>query len=150
MTVKQPAMKETERVQGQGGPGRGGPFGGGMVGQKPLSFGRSIKRLLKRLHNMAYQTQGLFQSHRAFRDTIAQGPAVHILHNNKILAFRGADFMNSADVCVVQTCGRPGFTQNPILGRMVLLLIGGEKLNGDHALQRCVLGKIHVSHSPTP
>ncbi len=50
MTVKQPAMKETERVQGQGGPGRGGPFGGGMVGQKPLSFGRSIKRLLKRLH----------------------------------------------------------------------------------------------------
>jgi len=42
-------MKETERVQGQGGPGRGGPFGGGIVGQKPLEFGPSIKRLIKRL-----------------------------------------------------------------------------------------------------
>ncbi|MGZ8786118.1 MAG: ABC transporter ATP-binding protein [Acidimicrobiia bacterium] len=42
-------MKETERIQGQGGPGRGGPFGGGMVGQKPLEFGPSIKRLIKRL-----------------------------------------------------------------------------------------------------
>ena len=42
-------MKETERIQGQGGPGRGGPFGGGMVGQKPLDFGPSIKRLIKRL-----------------------------------------------------------------------------------------------------
>jgi len=42
-------MKETERIQGQGGPGRGGPFGGGMVGQKPLDFGPSVKRLIKRL-----------------------------------------------------------------------------------------------------
>jgi ATP-binding cassette subfamily B protein len=42
-------MKATERIQGQGGPGRGGPFGGGMVGQKPLEFGPSIKRLIKRL-----------------------------------------------------------------------------------------------------
>jgi ATP-binding cassette subfamily B protein len=42
-------MKETERIQGQGGPGRGGPFGGGMVGQKPLDFGPSIKRLIRRL-----------------------------------------------------------------------------------------------------
>ena len=42
-------MKETERVRGQGGPGHGGPFGGGMVGQKPLAFGPSIKRLLRRL-----------------------------------------------------------------------------------------------------
>ena len=42
-------MKETERVKGQGGPGHGGPFGGGMVGQKPLAFGPSIKRLGKRL-----------------------------------------------------------------------------------------------------
>ncbi len=43
------AMKETERIQGMRGPGRGGPMGGGMVGQKPLEFGPSIKRLIKRL-----------------------------------------------------------------------------------------------------
>ncbi len=41
-------MQKTERITG-GGHGRGGPFGGGMVGQKPLNFGPSIKRLIKRL-----------------------------------------------------------------------------------------------------
>jgi ATP-binding cassette subfamily B protein len=41
-------MKETERIQGQGGPGRG-PFAGGMIGQKSLDFGPSAKRLLARL-----------------------------------------------------------------------------------------------------
>ena len=42
-------MQKTERISGGGGHGRGGPFGGGMVGQKPLNFGPSIKRLVKRL-----------------------------------------------------------------------------------------------------
>jgi ATP-binding cassette subfamily B protein len=38
-------MQKTERVTG----GRHGPFGGGMVGQKALDFGPSVKRLIKRL-----------------------------------------------------------------------------------------------------
>ena len=41
-------MKETERVQAGPGPGRG-PFGGGMVGQKPMTFGPSAKRLVRRM-----------------------------------------------------------------------------------------------------
>ena len=41
-------LKETERIEGQGGPGRG-PFGGGMVGQKSMTFGPSAKRLVGRL-----------------------------------------------------------------------------------------------------
>ncbi len=49
MSDKSKTMKATERVVGQGGPGRGGPFGGGMVGQKPLQLGRSLRRLVKRL-----------------------------------------------------------------------------------------------------
>ena len=42
-------LKETERIQGQGGPGRGGPFGGGIVGQKSMHFGPSAKRMVSRL-----------------------------------------------------------------------------------------------------
>src|SRR4051812_26409283 len=42
------ALKETERVQAGPGPGRG-PFGGGMVGQKPMSFGPSARRLVGRM-----------------------------------------------------------------------------------------------------
>jgi ATP-binding cassette subfamily B protein len=41
-------LKETERIEGGGGPGRG-PFGGGMIGQKSLSFGPSARRLAGRL-----------------------------------------------------------------------------------------------------
>jgi ATP-binding cassette, subfamily B, multidrug efflux pump len=41
-------MKETERVQAGPGPGRG-PFGGGMVGQKPMTFGPSARRLVRRM-----------------------------------------------------------------------------------------------------
>ena len=38
-------MKATERIEG---PMRG-PHGGGMVGQKALNFGPSVKRLIRRL-----------------------------------------------------------------------------------------------------
>ncbi len=41
-------MKTTERVVAGPGPGRG-PFGGGMIGQKSMDFGPSVKRLLGRL-----------------------------------------------------------------------------------------------------
>lgn len=44
-----PTMKETERVQVQGGGHGRGPFGSSMVGQKAMTFGPSIKRLAGRL-----------------------------------------------------------------------------------------------------
>ena len=44
-----PTMKKTERVAIQGGGHGRGPFGGGMVGQKAISFGPSMHRLIRRL-----------------------------------------------------------------------------------------------------
>ena len=44
-----PTMKKTERVQVQGGGHGRGPFGSGMVGQKAISFGPSMRRLMRRL-----------------------------------------------------------------------------------------------------
>lgn len=41
-------LQETERMVSTGGPGRG-PMGGGMVGQKAMTFGPSVRRLLGRL-----------------------------------------------------------------------------------------------------
>jgi ATP-binding cassette subfamily B protein len=46
--VSDKTMKATERIVAQPGPGRG-PFGGGMIGQKSLDFGASIRRLLGHL-----------------------------------------------------------------------------------------------------
>lgn len=46
MTESKQEFKATERIEApQGGPGRG-PMGGGMVGQKAMTFGPSVKRLL--------------------------------------------------------------------------------------------------------
>jgi ATP-binding cassette subfamily B protein len=43
-------MKKTERIEVQGGGhGPGGRFGGGMVGQKAMQFGPSMRRLIKLL-----------------------------------------------------------------------------------------------------
>jgi len=42
-------MKKTERIGIQGGGHGRGPFGGGMVGQKAMNFGPSMRRLIKRL-----------------------------------------------------------------------------------------------------
>jgi len=44
-----PTMKKTERVEMQGGGHGRGPFGSGMVGQKAMSFGPSMRRLVGRL-----------------------------------------------------------------------------------------------------
>jgi ATP-binding cassette subfamily B multidrug efflux pump len=44
-----PTMKKTERVEASGGGHGRGPFGAGMVGQKAMNFGPSMRRLLKRL-----------------------------------------------------------------------------------------------------
>ena len=41
-------LKATERIQAEGGPGRG-PFGRGMIGQKPMNFRSSGKRMASRL-----------------------------------------------------------------------------------------------------
>lgn len=46
MTTQKQEFKATERIEApQGGPGRG-PMGGGMVGQKAMTFGPSVRRLL--------------------------------------------------------------------------------------------------------
>lgn len=48
MSIPQP-LKKTERVQAGDGPGHGGPMGGGLVGQKAMNFGPSMRRLIRRL-----------------------------------------------------------------------------------------------------
>ncbi len=47
--TRPPPLQRTERIHVQGGPGRGGPFGGGLIGQKPMEFWPSARRLAGRL-----------------------------------------------------------------------------------------------------
>ncbi len=69
-------MKATERIQGQGGPGRGGPFGGGMIGQKPLSFAESGKRLIRLLRPQLAKVIGVLSAAVVSVGLAAVGPKV--------------------------------------------------------------------------
>ncbi|MDH5374145.1 MAG: ABC transporter ATP-binding protein, partial [Acidimicrobiia bacterium] len=80
-------MKTTERIQGQMGPGRG-PMGGGMVGQKSLNFGPSVKRLMRRLRPERAKVFGIILAAIASVALSATGPRV--LGRATDLIFAGA------------------------------------------------------------
>ncbi|MDF1596570.1 MAG: ABC transporter ATP-binding protein [Acidimicrobiia bacterium] len=80
-------MKATERISGQRGPGHG-PFGGGMIGQKPLSFGASAKRIVKRLRPQLPKVIGVFAAGIVSVALSAIGPRV--LGRATDLIFAGA------------------------------------------------------------
>jgi len=71
-----PAMKKTERVQVQGGGHGRGPFGSGMVGQKALNFGPSMRRLVRRLRPERPKLFGLFAAGVTSVALAAIGPKV--------------------------------------------------------------------------
>ncbi|MFW2380924.1 MAG: ABC transporter ATP-binding protein, partial [Acidimicrobiales bacterium] len=76
MSATPPTMKKTERVEIQGGgPGRG-PFGSGMVGQKALSFGPSLRRLAGRLRPERPKVIALFVAGVTSVALAAVGPKV--------------------------------------------------------------------------
>jgi len=80
-------MKETERIQGQPGPGRG-PFGGGMIGQKSSAFGPSAKRLMARLRPQLPKVIAVFTAGTLSVALSAVGPMV--LGKATDLIFAGA------------------------------------------------------------
>ncbi len=80
-------MKETERIQGQMGPGRG-PHGMGMVGQKSIDFKGSSKRLAGRLRPERARVTFIVLSAIASVALAAVGPRV--LGRATDLIFAGA------------------------------------------------------------
>ena len=78
------AMKATERIPG---PMRG-PHGGGMVGQKPLNFGPSIKRMIGRLRPERGKVAAIFMTAIVSVALSAAGPKV--LGRATDLIFAGA------------------------------------------------------------
>ncbi len=68
-------MKTTERIQGQGGPGRG-HMGGGMIGQKAMTFGPSLKRLVAHLRPQRAKVIGVLVAAVASTALSATGPRV--------------------------------------------------------------------------
>ena len=80
-------------------------------------------------------------------DSMAQGHAIQKLHDDEGLAFFLPDFMDRADVGMVQTRGRLSLALEAQHGLRVVGYFLRQKLQGDEAVQVDVLGLVDDAHA---
>ena len=83
---------------------------------------------------------------RAAGDHVLQREAVEKLHGDEALAFVLADFVDGADVRMVQRGSGAGLAAKTFESLWVLRDVVGEELEGDKAAQGGVLGLVNNAH----
>jgi len=79
---------------------------------------------------------------------ISESLALDVFHGNKILTVAGLrDFMNIADMGMVNRCGRLGFTQKSLVGYGISLKTRRQELQSNLTLQRGIFSQADFSHS---
>ena len=91
--------------------------------------------------------QQVFDLHGLPGDAVLQGYTLEILHGDKALAFMFADFVNGADVGVVQGRGGARFPAEAFQRLGVSGYIIGQKLECDEAAKGGVLGFVNHTHA---
>ena len=72
--------------------------------------------------------------------------AIDILHGDERFAADFSDFVDLADVGVVERGGGACLSKKTLASRFVFLKFFGQEFEGDVAIQRAVLGKEHFTH----
>src|SRR5215469_11436781 len=80
------------------------------------------------------------------RDPIPESLPFEILHGDEGLAFILADFVNGADIRMVESRGGARFALKTLQSLAVLRKMFGEELQGDKAAELGVLGFINHTH----
>src|SRR5262245_14054491 len=99
----------------------------------------------KRVDNLQGQLEHALLRRRFFGDYIAERPPLDILHDDEAAVAVVRDFVDCADVGVIERRGRPGLTENSPAD--VELVRGIDELDGDGALQSRVEGAIDDAHA---
>ena len=99
----------------------------------------------KRAGDLHGQLQRECQRLRSFGDYIAERPPVDILHHDEAAVAMLRDFVDRADVGVIERRGRPGFIEEQPAD--VELIRWMDELDGDGALQARVEGAIDDAHA---
>ena len=91
-----------------------------------------------------------FSFQRTPGDAVLQGRAVQKLHDNERLPFVLADFVNRADVWMVQRRCGTGFAAEAFQCLRVVGYVLGQKLQRNEAAKLSVLGLVDDAHSAAP
>ncbi len=86
---------------------------------------------------------------RTSRHHVLQGQAIQKLHGDKALALVFANFVNGADVGMVERGGSTGLTAKALQRLRVLGHIVRQEFERDKTPKRGVLGLVHHAHSAT-
>ncbi len=75
---------------------------------------------------------------------------VHVLHRNEEQAIGLSDFVDRADVGMVQGRGRPGFANKPGARVRVGRRLGGQQFERDVTAQLRIVGQVDFTHAAGP
>jgi len=87
------------------------------------------------------------QFHRPARDDVLEGRAVEEFHGDETLVLLLTDFVNGANVGVIQSRGGASFAAETLEGLGVADQIVGEELEGDEPAKRGVLSLVDNPHA---
>ena len=107
----------------------------------------SLVRVRQRVSHLARITQRRVERHPAACQHLVQRLAGDVLHGDVWLTAGLGDFVNRADVGVVEACGGAGFAQQPRARLLVGKPRGGQQLQGDVAVESIVMGTIDLTHA---
>ena len=108
----------------------------------------SAVRFGETVADLRHDIDGLLYVDRPFANPLRQSVAFVVGHHEIELAVGGfVDFVNGADVDVVQRRRRPGFVKKALLGSLVPCGVAGQNLDRNLALETGVASPVDDPHS---
>src|ERR1700678_812521 len=119
-------------------------FGDKDVGRLDIAVDdASCMRGVQRVRNLDSQRQNQFRLHGTPADSMLQRYTVEKLHDDEGLIAVLSDFVNGADVGMVQRRRSPGLTAETFESLRILRHVIRQELEGDEAAQFGVLGLVN-------
>src|SRR6185369_13058582 len=103
---------------------------------------------IERVGDLYSQVKQQWQWQWVVGNALSQSRAIQILHRDKALVLRLADFVNHADVGMIEAGGGPRFPAEPFQHRGVFGDQLGQEFKSHHPAQLNVFGLVHNAHTP--
>ena len=100
----------------------------------------------QRPRRLAGNLDGVLDLHRAGSDDLVEALSLDKGHGDEGFAIGLVDFINGADIGMIERRGRLGLTNEAAVGVLVLEQVGSEELQGHETVELCVLGLVDHAH----
>src|SRR5438874_13064348 len=104
-------------------------------------------RRIERVGNLDSQLQQGLELQWLVRNEMPERLAFQELHHDEWVAIVLSNFMDGADVGMIQSGGCPRFTLKPLQGLAIGRKLVGQELQGDVAAQTQILGLVDDPHA---